>query len=994
VRSYRVYDHAGRPFFSHADDGSWSKVTFSTDTELCPTGTTFVQHQSSADGTEEQICKDMLGRETRTLQRGFSGQWITNETRYDYASRPIQVSEPYTDTSSPRQGTVSYCENTPDSTCLAQPYWTTKRYDDVGRLIELKMPNGAVHTNAYDGFHTMTTDSKGREMTSIKNAMGETVAEQNHQDNAMTIFVYDALGQLTETHGPLGGDSESSVEDSIYIKYDVHGHRKRVDDPDMGVWKYRHNALGELVCQKDARGSGVHMEYDDLGRLIRRTDLVEVDIDDCDQEGGSETQWQFHNVSEEPEFGQVVWESTSHEADEAGVESEIKREFGYDDLGRLEETLTTVREDGLDGGSWNNVSVYEERVRYDHIGRVFQKFDASGDDRGQRMVYNEYGFLISIREAQHGQHGTAYWTVNAMDARGNVIEAEMGNGMQVYADHAPATGELLMRSDLHYLSGQFGQFKEYEWDQIGRLVRRDDLSNWLNFEHFEYDDRDRLQAVWHSISAGASSTPQNNPIDWEGTQSLRYDESGNIICKSDVAGIDCLDNNYVNYIYDETNGAGPHAVARVHTSSDTREFVYDENGNVEEEKINGDIQREFHYTSYNLLRRVTTKQGPGMPNHSEFHYGSERMRVIRRDMEGDSLVERTHYIGGIEIVYDGASEHAGTVRRYVAGVALVKLKSGSITRIRYQHKDHLGSLTALSDEFGNVIARMGFDAWGKRRNQNSDQPHWVQWTDLKPSWAVPMLAQTPRGYTGHEHLDDHGIIHMNGRIYDPHLGRFLQADPFVEDTATLNRYTYVHNNPLLYYDPSGYLSFKDIVKIAAVVVVTYFTAGLVHTAGTWGAAVGWGAVGGAVSGAIMTGSIEGTLWGAFGGAVFAGIGHWSKDWGSWARKAEGSTRFSGPGLAAASVTHGIAGGTLSRLQGGRFGHGFLSAGVTKAMSPSIQYGLEGYPAAQITAAAVVGGTVSDATGGKFANGAVTAAMAYAFKVPDRGSVNPSPLGDG
>jgi hypothetical protein len=52
-----------------------------------------------------------------------------------------------------------------------------------------------------------------------------------------------------------------------------------------------------------------------------------------------------------------------------------------------------------------------------------------------------------------------------------------------------------------------------------------------------------------------------------------------------------------------------------------------------------------------------------------------------------------------------------------------------------------------------------------------------------------------------------GIIHMNGRIYDPALARFLQADPIVQDptsSRSLNRYSYVWNNPLNATDPSGY----------------------------------------------------------------------------------------------------------------------------------------------------------------------------------------------
>ena len=53
---------------------------------------------------------------------------------------------------------------------------------------------------------------------------------------------------------------------------------------------------------------------------------------------------------------------------------------------------------------------------------------------------------------------------------------------------------------------------------------------------------------------------------------------------------------------------------------------------------------------------------------------------------------------------------------------------------------------------------------------------------------------------------------MNGRVYDPLLGRFLSADPFIQDpmdTQGLNRYSYVKNNPLAYTDPSGFF-FKSI----------------------------------------------------------------------------------------------------------------------------------------------------------------------------------------
>jgi len=81
------------------------------------------------------------------------------------------------------------------------------------------------------------------------------------------------------------------------------------------------------------------------------------------------------------------------------------------------------------------------------------------------------------------------------------------------------------------------------------------------------------------------------------------------------------------------------------------------------------------------------------------------------------------------------------------------------------------------------------------------------------------------------------------------------------------------------------------------------------------------------------------------------------------------------------IAHGVAGGTMSALQGGKFGHGFASAGVTQAFAPEIGRiggGAKSAAPARILATVIVGGTSTVLSGGKFANGAVTAAFSYAF----------------
>lgn len=72
---------------------------------------------------------------------------------------------------------------------------------------------------------------------------------------------------------------------------------------------------------------------------------------------------------------------------------------------------------------------------------------------------------------------------------------------------------------------------------------------------------------------------------------------------------------------------------------------------------------------------------------------------------------------------------------------------------------------------------------------------------------IPTPTYTQHGFTGHEHLDMFNLIHMNGRIYDAEIARFLSPDPYIQDPYNLlnyNRYSYCLNNPLKYTDPSGY----------------------------------------------------------------------------------------------------------------------------------------------------------------------------------------------
>jgi len=163
----------------------------------------------------------------------------------------------------------------------------------------------------------------------------------------------------------------------------------------------------------------------------------------------------------------------------------------------------------------------------------------------------------------------------------------------------------------------------------------------------------------------------------------------------------------------------------------------------------------------------------------------------------NGVTKLTHYYLGN---YEEEIDAVGNIRKihYLSGgdcLAAILVQNYGKDSLMYAYTDFQGSLSALTDESGNVLEKYAFDPWGNRR----DPDDWSQ-EDSRKGWLVD------RGYTLHEHLDGFGIINMNGRVYDPLTAVFFSPDPRLQspdDWLNYNRYTYCLNNPLRYTDPTG-----------------------------------------------------------------------------------------------------------------------------------------------------------------------------------------------
>ena len=579
----------------------------------------------------------------------------------------------------------------------------------------------------------------------------------------------------------------------------------------------------------------------------------------------------------------------------------------------LSRPVTTDTRIGLDN--------FSQTQHYDNLGRVYQ-IDYPKNGLSIIRHYNQYGYLHQVTDAAND---TVYWQGNETNADGAFIRSTLGNGRVVQKAYDSQSGRLY-----NITTDNNVQNLHYEFDAIGNIKQRQDIFR-NSTETFRYDALNRVTESLLTIN-GIETQRQNT----------YYDALGNITEKEGRI-----------YRYDSTR---PHAVTQVGNQT----LNYDANGNLSFDSSG----RNFTWTYDNKPDRITQGNIQRL-----FDYGPDRARYRQRHITNSDPQSTTLYVGGLfEQIKEGANTR---YRHYIKvgdqTIATVIQYEGAGTQTRYLHRDHLGSVASITDELGNVLEQNDYDAFGQRRpiTGNINDP-------------FPVSIE-PRGYTGHEHLDDLGIIHMNGRIYDPSIGRFLSADTFIQfpnNQQSLNRYSYVLNNPLSYTDPSGHLVFGVIGAFLGKALGGYLAGTAFGTAvgSTIATAVGYSVALGVTTGlASMAqgGSFaEGFKTGAISGALFSvavGIAD-----------SIGMTAISGlEGVTVQRViVTGIAGGASSEISGSSFGSGFAGAAFSSALGGKIKSLAGGSPAAGTIMSAVVGGTASALAGGSFANGALSGAFQY------------------
>ena len=697
-----------------------------------------------------------------------------------------------------------------------------------------------------------------------------------------TTYKYDITGRLTEAN-----------DNGLVTTYAYNGLETTVTNPAGQTTTKRTNTVGDVTSVMDASGSMLTFKHNSAGNVLSTNaagTATTMTYDDEDRQtslrdaDGGETKYEYRadglmtkqtdangntTETEYDENRRVVRKSFFNKSRNA-YDDQIT--YTYDAYGRLTEA---------------NGRNSREAYTYDRLGRMTRKettadgktyaFDYEYDELGN-LSKKTYPFGYSLSYVYtNGEltditdnKGRHIWHLDSKNAYGQTTGYTWGNGVK-------STNGYNMRGMLVSQTTGTKQNLAYAYDErTGNMTSRSDVVRHQR-ETFEYDELNRLTGF----------TLWNNGR-FNGTRTIEYAANGNIRSK-DGAG---------EYSYSNRR---PHAVAEVDGENDIPSAT-----------------QTIEYNAFGKADRLTDDDGKvGL----DIHYGIDGERVMCEWTDSTSNVYKKRlYFGECEITEtDGVTEAVYYINA-PDGLTAVMMHHGSTYKIYYLCTDHLGSITLLMNDAGNTVERHAYDAWGRKRNVND-------WSDYNVE-----NGKLDRGYTGHESLREFGLINMNGRMYDPVLGRMLSPDNYVQDPFDIqnyNRYTYCLNNPLKYTDPSGEYFLIDDLIAAAIGGVINLASNIIsgNINGSFGECIGKGL---AAFGAGAIGGV-GAMYPEFGGWLWGGAVVGATN--AWLSGADATGIVMGAGIGAiSSIVGGAAGSWAGQHIGGFVVNGFnITSPVAKGV---------------------------------------------------------------
>ncbi len=414
--------------------------------------------------------------------------------------------------------------------------------------------------------------------------------------------------------------------------------------------------------------------------------------------------------------------------------------------------------------------------QYDNLLRLTSESETfDGMTYNTSYTYDQYGRLnkttypsgfVTVNEYNEGGflctikggNNNTLWKAIKYNVFGQITQFVVGNSIVTNKGYNANTGRITRINTT--LGDNIFQDLIYSYDDFGNFASISKRNSPVLNESYTYDNFNRL------VSSSINGTEYD----------ISYDRYGRIMSK------EMPDMTFVGATYHNDK---PHALKKYTSYT--------------EPPYSG---QTLTYTDFDKVETVSMDG-----NTLQFAYGHDHHRRHMTETV-DSVTRSKTYIGNCEFVQSATDgEYSLTYLYGGDGIFAVVKKSAGIETVYYVHTDHLGNWTLITDKNRNVLQRCYFDAWGDVNMTNGN------------GISVDKLM-FDRGFTGHEHHYDFGLINMNGRMYDPYTSMFLSPDNYIQapdNSQSFNRYAYCLNNPLKYTDPSGESFIGATIAIGAII---------------------------------------------------------------------------------------------------------------------------------------------------------------------------------
>ena len=659
-----------------------------------------------------------------------------------------------------------------------------------------------------------------------------------NQSGAITRYLYDKNDQLIKEIHPYSYEKDADNGNGTNYAYDKNGNLIRVTNA-FGelVQALSYNRSGLPITQTDASGNQTAFTYESDGQLkeVRRGNTQRQ------QKPRTVQQYEYNARGQITGILDGNHEKTIYSTDGwgritgTGFSDGVKEGYEYNYAGQVSRTIN---------GNGNAIEYrynsfgkvrertdqlgYKETFQYDEEGNLALHTDRDG--RQVQRIYNVFGDPVYEKAADAGGKNPCISTWR-YDSLGRLVHAVCDGHAYEYAYDSQgnlkekrSNGKLLV-SYTYDSTGNITEIKDpagvstrYEYDLLGRMSC---IHSGQGMKvQYGYDSLDRIEHIHYG-----NGVQTNYAYDCDGNIShletrtesavllsfdYQYDGNGNRTAKTGIQGLtagssaldiryqydvrgqlleECRNGAAVRYAYD----AAGNRIKKTEGEKETRyrynqknqllheekadgikRFTYDRQGGIVEEQGTGGIRR-YTYNSRHQQTQVETETGSIQKNR----YDSEGLRYEL--LENGRRTSFVYHKG--ELLYErgGETERSQGETSYHLSAGIEALER--IGQTFYYHQDEQLNTAFLSDGTAALKNQYQYDAFGVSLESLEEFPNRIR-------------------YTGQQYDQLTGQYYLRARYYNPVLGRFMQEDVYQGDG--LNLYAYCRNNPVMYYDPSGY----------------------------------------------------------------------------------------------------------------------------------------------------------------------------------------------